>query len=234
MAIAIRPGNERGFFDFGWLKTFHSFSFAGYYDPRFMGFKSLRVINEDRIAAGKGFARHPHHNMEIITFVISGALKHEDSTGTGSIIEAGQVQRMSAGTGITHSEYNASKTDELHLLQIWITPDRQGLEPGYEEKDLRGVIRPNDWILLASPKGDATSLTIHQDCRLSMADLEPGKQLEYTLKPQRALWLQVVKGDIGANGATLKAGDGAGISGENLAVQALSQKAQVLLFDLSQ
>src|SRR5581483_6147136 len=191
--IQIRPSKERGGGDYGWLNTRHTFSFDRYYDPRWMGFRSLRVINEDWVAPGGGFPTHPHRDMEIITYVLEGELEHKDSMGNGSIIRPGDGQRMSAGTGVRHSEANPSKTNPVHLLQIWIVPDRQGHEPGYEQKSFpedekRGRLR-----LIASPNGAGGSVTIHQDAKLYVALLSPGQQVERKLAAGRYSWLQVAK-----------------------------------------
>jgi len=231
--IDIRHSNERGGGDYGWLNTRHTFSFDQYHDPRFMGFRSLRVINEDVVAPGGGFPTHPHRDMEIITYVLEGALEHKDSLGTGSVIRPGDGQRMSAGRGIRHSETNASKKDPVHLLQIWITPDRHGYEPSYEQKafpeeEKRGKLR-----LIASPDGAEGSVTIHQDARLYVALLSPGEEVTRPLGKGRYAWLQVAKGAIEFNGKALQQGDGAAVSDESrLSIEATSD-AEVLLFDLT-
>ena len=231
--IDIRHSNERGGGDYGWLNTRHTFSFDQYHDPRFMGFRSLRVINEDVVAPGGGFPTHPHRDMEIITYVLEGALEHKDSLGTGSVIRPGDGQRMSAGRGIRHSETNASKKDPVHLLQTWITPDRHGYEPSYEQKafpeeEKRGKLR-----LIASPDGAEGSVTIHQDARLYVALLSPGEEVTRPLGKGRYAWLQVAKGAIEFNGKALQQGDGAAVSDESrLSIEATSD-AEVLLFDLT-
>jgi hypothetical protein len=231
--ITIRKGSERGHFDHGWLDTYHTFSFAGYYDPRFMRFRTLRVINEDRVAGGGGFMPHDHRDMEIITVVLEGALEHKDSMGNGSVIRPGDIQRMSAGTGVTHSEFNASKTDPVHLLQIWIFPDRQGHEPGYEQKTMSLEERANRLQLLASPDGAELSVTIHQDVRLYASKLQRGSNLLTELADGRHAWIQVVRGEIDLNGQLLAAGDGAQMSNEaSLNLKAVS-KTEFLLFDLA-
>ena len=231
--INIRHSEERGGGDFGWLKTHHSFSFDTYHDPRFMGFHSLRVINEDWVQAGHGFPMHPHRDMEIITYVLEGALEHKDSMGNGSTIRPGDGQRMSAGTGVRHSEANSSKTDAAHLLQIWILPDRRGHEPGYEQKvfpeaDKRGKLR-----LIASPDGTDGSVTIHQDARLYVSLLQPGQEVKHELGSGRYAWLQVAKGAVELNGQSLKQGDGAAVSNEQRLIVKGTKDAEVLLFDLA-
>lgn len=231
--INIRHSEERGGGDFGWLKTHHSFSFDTYHDPRFMGFRSLRVINEDWVQAGHGFPMHPHRDMEIITYVLEGALEHKDSMGNGSTIRPGDGQRMSAGTGVRHSEANSSKTDAAHLLQIWILPDRRGHEPGYEQKvfpeaDKRGKLR-----LIASPDGTDGSVTIHQDARLYVSLLQPGQEVKHEPGSGRYAWLQVAKGAVELNGQSLKQGDGAAVSNEQRLIVKGTKDAEVLLFDLA-
>jgi redox-sensitive bicupin YhaK (pirin superfamily) len=228
--ITIRKAGERGHFDHGWLNTYHTFSFADYYDPAFMGFRTLRVINEDRVKAGGGFGTHGHRDMEIISYVIEGELAHRDSMGTGSVIRPGDVQRMSAGTGVTHSEMNPSQENGVHFLQIWIVPERRGIEPGYEQKtfpegELRGRLR-----LVASPDGAAGSVTIHQDVKLYSA-LLAGESVAHSYAPQRYGWVQVTRGDVEVNGLKLSAGDGAAISDESAVT--ISGSGEVLLFDLN-
>lgn len=228
--ITIRKAGERGHFDHGWLNTYHTFSFADYYDPAFMGFRTLRVINEDRVKAGGGFGTHAHRDMEIISYVLEGELAHRDSMGTGSVIRPGDVQRMSAGTGVMHSEMNPSQENGVHFLQIWIVPERRGIEPGYEQKtfpegELRGRLR-----LVASPDGAAGSVTIHQDVNLYSA-LLAGESVAHSYAPQRYGWVQVTRGDVEVNGLKLSAGDGAAISDENAVT--ISGSGEVLLFDLN-
>lgn len=229
--IDIRPSAERGEGDFGWLKTQHSFSFDTYHDPRFMGFRSLRVINEDWVQAGHGFPMHPHRDMEIITYVLDGAIEHQDSMGNGSIIRPGDGQRMSAGTGVRHSEANASKTEAAHLLQIWILPDRRGHEPGYEQKAFPEAEKRGRLRLIASPDGADGSVTIHQDAKLYASLLNPGQAVKHELRKGRYAWLQVARGAVELNGQSLNQGDGAAISDERLTVKA-TEDAEVLLFDL--
>lgn len=228
--ITIRKAGERGHFDHGWLNTHHTFSFADYYDPAFMGFRTLRVINEDRVKAGGGFGTHGHRDMEIISYVLEGELAHRDSMGTGSVIRPGDVQRMSAGTGVTHSEMNPSQENGVHFLQIWIVPERRGIEPGYEQKtfpegELRGRLR-----LVASPDGAEGSVTIHQDVNLYSA-LLAGESVAHSYAPQRYGWVQVTRGDVEVNGLKLSAGDGAAISDESAVT--ISGSGEVLLFDLN-
>jgi len=231
--ITIRPSKQRGGGDHGWLNTRHSFSFDTYYDPRFMGFRSLRVINEDVVQPGHGFPMHPHRDMEIITYVLEGALEHQDSLGTGSVIRPGDGQRMSAGKGIRHSEKNPSLSDPAHLLQIWILPERPGLEPSYEQKafpeeEKRGKLR-----LIAAPGGEDDSVTIHQDAKLYVSLLEPGEEVSHQLGKGRHAWLQVAKGTVDLNGKSLTQGDGTAISNEQkLSVKGL-ESAEILLFDLA-
>jgi len=231
--INIRRSNERGGGDYGWLNTRHTFSFDQYHDPRFMGFRSLRVINEDKVAPGGGFPTHPHRDMEIITYILEGALEHKDSLGTGSVIRPGDGQRMSAGRGIRHSEMNSSPTESVHLLQIWIMPDRSGHEPSYEQKafpdeEKRGKLR-----LIASPDGKDGSVTIHQDAKLYGSLLEPGQQVQHELGKGRYAWLQVAKGAVELNGRPLHQGDGAAVSDEQKLTIKGTADAEVLLFDLA-
>jgi len=231
--INIRRSAERGGGDFGWLKTQHSFSFDTYHDPRFMGFRSLRVINEDWVQAGHGFPMHPHRDMEIITYVLDGALEHKDCMGNGSIIRPGDGQRLSAGTGVRHSEANASMTEAAHLLQIWILPDRRGHEPGYEQKAFREAEKQGRLRLIASPDGDDGSVTIHQDARLYVSLLQPGPEVKHELGKGHYGWLQVAKGTVELNGQSLNQGDGAAISDERGLTIKGTKDAEVLLFDLA-
>jgi quercetin 2,3-dioxygenase len=231
--INIRRSEDRGGGNFGWLNTRHTFSFDQYHDPRFMGFRSLRVINEDVVAPAEGFPTHPHRDMEIITYVLQGALEHKDSLGTGSVIRPGDGQRMSAGRGIRHSEMNSSPTNPVHLLQIWIMPDKSGHEPSYEQKafpndEKRGKLR-----LIASPNGQDGSVTIHQDAKLFVSLLSPGQEVRHHLAKSRHAWLQVAKGEVDLNGNTLKQGDGAAISEEQQLNIKGKKEAEVLLFDLA-
>jgi redox-sensitive bicupin YhaK (pirin superfamily) len=231
--IRNRKSDERGHFDHGWLQTYHTFSFSRYYDPRHMGFRSLRVMNEDWIAPGQGFGTHGHDNMEIVTYVLEGALAHRDSLGSGDVLHPGELQRMTAGTGISHSEFNASATDPVHLYQIWLLPEREGLEPSYEQKAISPEERHNRLRLVASPDGRDGSLTIRQDARLFLGSLDQDRELVYALPADRHAWLQVLRGSVEFNGAIMSAGDGAAVSDETaLAVRAQSP-SEVLLFDLA-
>ncbi len=231
--IEIRKSAERGQFDFGWLDTRHTFSFGDYYDPAHMNFRQLRVLNEDRVKAGAGFPTHPHRDMEILSYVVEGALEHKDSMGTGSVIRPGDVQRMSAGTGVTHSEYNPSKSEGAHFLQIWIVPEKRGLQPGYEQKRFEDEEKWDRLRLVASHDGRDGSIRIHQDVSVYAALLEKDRETMHMLDPGRHGWLQVVRGRVALNGQELSAGDGAAASGErSLTVHALDG-AEVLLFDLA-
>jgi redox-sensitive bicupin YhaK (pirin superfamily) len=231
--INVRRSDERGGGDFGWLNTKHTFSFDQYHDPKFMGFRSLRVINEDWVQGGHGFPMHPHRDMEIITYVLDGALEHKDSMGNGSTIRPGDGQRMSAGTGVRHSEGNSSKTDPAHLLQIWILPDRLGHEPGYEQKAFPEAEKRGKFRLIASPDGKDGSVTIHQDARLYASLLKPEEEVMHELGKGRYAWLQVAKGAVELNGKSLKQGDGATVSDEKILKVKGTEDAEVLLFDLA-
>jgi len=231
--IKIRRANERGHANYGWLDTYYTFSFANYYDRNHMGFRSLRVLNDDRIDPGQGFGSHPHKDMEIITYILDGALAHKDSTGGGSVIRPGDVQRMSAGTGVVHSEFNHSDTEPIHLLQIWIEPDTLGVEPGYEEKsfadeDKRGQLR-----LIASPDARDGSLTIRQDAFVYTTVLEKGEETGVDLASGRHAWVQVARGTVKVNGEYLADGDGAAVSDETRLAIAGVESAEVLIFDLA-
>jgi redox-sensitive bicupin YhaK (pirin superfamily) len=231
--ITLRKSADRGHFDHGWLNTYHTFAFGGYRDLRYRGFRSLRVINEDYVQPGYGFPEHDHQNMEIVTYVLAGTLAHRDSMGNGERIRPGDVQRMTAGSGITHSEMNPSDSETVHLLQIWLFPEQDGLEPGYEQKHFPFAERQNRLQLVASRDGRDGSLTIHQHVDLFAAVLAPGTAITHTLRPGRHAWLQLVRGSVELNGSqTLEAGDGAAISEEStIALQATSE-AELLLFDL--
>jgi quercetin 2,3-dioxygenase len=230
--ITIRPANERGHTEFGWLDSRHTFSFGEYQDYDHMGFHSLRVINDDRVAPGGGFPTHPHRDMEILTWVLDGALQHKDSLGTGSVIRAGDLQRMSAGTGILHSEFNASKTEPVHFLQIWIFPEKRGLTPGYAQRSFPAAERTGQLRLLASRDGRDGSLSFHQDASLYAAALEPGQRVRHTLTPGRAAWIQVAAGAVTLNGKPLKTGDGAAVPDEKELELVGVEKGETLLFDL--
>jgi redox-sensitive bicupin YhaK (pirin superfamily) len=231
--ITVRRSAERGHFDHGWLDTYHTFSFSRYYDPRHMGFRALRVINEDRIRPGRGFGTHPHEDMEIITYVLDGGLAHRDSLGTGSVIRPGELQRMTAGTGIAHSEFNASETHAVHLYQIWILPEREGLEPSYEQRAFPETERTDRLRLVASPEGAEGSLIIRQNARLYLGSLGDGREVHHELAPRRHAWLQVLRGRVVLDGSSLEAGDGAAISGEPSLTVRADGAAEVMLFDLS-
>lgn len=231
--IRVRKSADRGHFDHGWLDTYHSFSFSGYYDPGHMGFRSLRVINEDRVRPGRGFGTHPHEDMEIVTYVLEGGLAHRDSLGTGSTIVPGELQRMTAGTGITHSEFNPSATEPVHLYQIWLLPEREGLEPSYEQKGFPPEGRLNRLALVASPDGSEGSLTIRQDARLFLATLEPDRGVSHALPPGRHAWLQMLRGNVVLNGLRLAEGDGAAVSEESALNIRSEGNSEVLLFDLA-
>jgi len=231
--ITLRPGAERGRSERDWLSSRHSFSFADYDDPRHMGFRSLRVINEDRVQPGAGFPTHGHRDMEIVTYVVAGALEHKDSLGTGSVIRPGDVQRMTAGTGVTHSEYNPSRSEPVHFLQIWILPERQGLPPGYEQRafpptEMQGRLR-----LVAARDGREGSVTLHQDARLFAARLAAGDEILHRVAPGRHAWVQVVRGSLVLNGTGMVQGDGAAASGEAQLDIRAREPAEVLLFDLA-
>ena len=231
--IRVRKSSERGHFAHGWLDTFHTFSFADYHDPAHMGFRKLRVINEDRVAAGEGFPPHSHRDMEIITVVLAGKVEHQDSLGNKTTIAPGEVQRMSAGTGVTHSEVNPSKTEVLHLLQIWILPEKPGLTPGYEQRAFSPEERLNRLCLAASRNPKNSALTLYQDVELYVSKLEAGKTLEFSLKSGRHAWLQMTSGILELNGQALQAGDGAAVSQEQTLKMLALKPAEFLLFDLA-
>lgn len=231
--ITIRPAGERGHTDFGWLDSRHTFSFGDYMDYGQMGFHSLRVINDDRVAGGGGFPTHPHRDMEIITWVLSGALEHKDSLGTGSVIRAGDVQRMTAGSGILHSEFNASKTEPVHFLQIWIVPEKRGLKPGYAQTSFPVAERKGQLKLVASRDARDGSVSINQDASVYAAALSPGQKVTHTLAPRRAGWVQVATGSVMLNGKSLKAGDGAAVENETAVELIGVDTGEALLFDLA-
>ena len=228
--IELRHRNERGHFDHGWLDTYHTFSFDRYYDSQHMGFRTLLVINEDRVAPGQGFGTHPHRDMEIITYILEGALEHKDSMGTGSIIRPGEIQRMSAGTGVTHSEFNPSKNEPVHLLQIWIRPETKGITPSYEQKAFKRDEMRGQFHLIAAREPTDGAVKIHQDVRLFATTLD-NQTLEYKLSHGRYAWLQVARGSIALNGIELQAGDGAAVA--ETAMLNISGKGEALLFDLN-
>ena len=231
--LTVRKAEDRGHFNFGWLDTKHTFSFGEYYDPAHMGFSILRVINDDRVAPGGGFPTHPHRDMEIVTYVLDGALAHKDSLGNGSEILPGDVQRMSAGTGIRHSEYNARADQPVHLLQIWLMPEKQGAEPGYEQKMFGAAEKRDALRLVASPDGSEGSVTIHTDARLYASILGKDAKVAFAPQPGRAAWLHVARGSITVGGHVLKEGDAiASTGGETLAAQGMDSESEILLFDL--
>ena len=229
--ITIRKSNERGHFDHGWLNTFHTFSFADYYDPSNMGFRALRVINEDTVAPGGGFGTHAHRDMEIVTYVLEGGLAHRDSMGNGGVISPGEVQRMSAGTGVRHSEMNASDKDSVHFLQIWIIPERGGITPSYEQKRFEAADRRGRLRLIASPDAREGAVKLHQDVEIYSSLLD-GQNVTHTFKPGRSGWIQVARGEAEVNGHKLVAGDGAAVVDERT-INIGGRGSEVLLFDLS-
>jgi hypothetical protein len=231
--IELRPAGERGHADHGWLDSWHSFSFAGYHDPRHMGFGALRVINEDRVAAGTGFGTHGHRDMEIVSYVLDGALAHKDSMGNGSVIRPGDVQRMSAGTGVMHSEFNARQDGATHFLQIWIEPERRGIEPGYEERRFEAADKRGRLRLIASPDGADGSVTIHQQVRLYAALLEGDERARLEIAPGRRAYVHVARGSVSLNGTPLSAGDAAKLVGEAAVELDRGVGAEVLVFDLA-
>ena len=229
---AIRHADERGLANLGWLNSRHTFSFGHYYDPKFMGFGPLRVINEDRVKPGQGFGTHGHKNMEILTYVIEGALAHKDSMGTGSVIRPGDVQRMSAGTGIRHSEFNASKTEPVHFLQIWITPEKDGIQPSYEEKTFSPAEKQGELRLIGSRDARNGSLEIHQDVDLYATRLSTAQSVTHSLGDGRKVWVQVVRGSVTLNETELRAGDGVALEGAQSIELTGRSDAEVLLFDM--
>jgi redox-sensitive bicupin YhaK (pirin superfamily) len=231
--IRIRKASERGHADHGWLNTYHTFSFAGYYDQKHMGFRELRVINEDRVQPKEGFPTHPHRDMEIITYVLKGALEHKDSMGNGSVIRPGEVQRMSAGTGITHSEFNHSGSELVHFLQIWILPNKESVKPSYEQKIFTDEEKLNNLQLIASQDGRNGSVTIHQDVNLYASIIEQHKEVVYHVPAGRHARLQVARGSVELNGNSLDSGDGVAVSNEDYFTIIGKEKADVLIFDLA-
>jgi len=231
--MTIRSAEERGHADHGWLDSHHTFSFANYYDPAHMGFRALRVINEDRVQPGQGFGTHPHRDMEILSYVLEGALEHKDSMGTGSVIRPDDVQRMSAGTGVTHSEFNASKTDLVHFLQIWLVPAKQGIRPGYEQKAFGRAEKLGRLRVVASPDGRDGSVTIHTDAIVYAGLFEEGQKAELPIAPGRSVWVHVARGTVKVNGRDLKAGDAAAIQQEELVRIEGVRAGEVLVFNLA-
>jgi quercetin 2,3-dioxygenase len=230
--IDIRKSEERGHADHGWLDTRFSFSFADYLDPKHVHFRTLRVMNDDRVAGGGGFPMHPHADMEIVTYVLEGALQHKDSMGNGSVIKPGDIQYMSAGTGVTHSEFNASKTEPVHLYQIWMFPEKKGLKPVYDQKNFTEAEKRGKLRLIASPDGRDGSVKIRQDNELYATVLGKGESVKHALKPERHAYVQVARGSVKLNGTELETGDGAAISAEKVVELTGVQDAEVLLFDL--
>jgi redox-sensitive bicupin YhaK (pirin superfamily) len=231
--LTVRRAADRGQADYGWLDSRHTFSFGEYYDPRHMGFRALRVINDDRVAPGQGFGTHPHRDMEIISYVLEGALEHRDSMGTGSVIRPGDVQRMSAGTGVTHSEYNASRSEPVHFLQIWIVPDVRGLAPSYEQKHFAPRERRGKLRVVASPDGRDGSISVHNDVVLHAGLFDEGERATLALASGRMAWVQVASGEARVNGTTLAAGDGAAISDETRVQIEGVADSELLIFDLA-
>lgn len=229
--MKVRASNERGRTEIDWLDSYHSFSFNYYHDPEYVHFRSLRVINEDYVKGGAGFAPHSHQNMEIITYILSGELAHKDSLGNGSIIKAGEIQRMSAGTGITHSEYNASQTNPVHLLQIWIIPEKKAIEPGYEQKAIS--LTNGQWQLIASKEASETVVKIHQDADLYVTKLLANQSINYKMSPNRYVWVQIAKGSVFLNDKLLNQGDGVAISEETNLTFLAKTDSEILLFDLA-
>jgi redox-sensitive bicupin YhaK (pirin superfamily) len=231
--IVVRPAAERGRANFGWLDSRHTFSFGEYYDPRFMGFRALRVINEDRVLPGHGFPTHPHRDMEILSYVLDGALEHKDSMGTGSVIRPGDVQRMSAGTGVLHSEANPSKEKGVHFLQIWLLPGQRGIEPSYEQKRFEDAEKQGRLRLVGAPDARDGAIAIHQDVDLYAGRFADGESTRFTLRPGRHAWVQVARGAVTLNGQPLNQGDGAAVSDEPGLDIAGTEDAEILVFDLA-
>lgn len=231
--LTVRKADERGYANHGWLKSYHTFSFASYYDPQQMGFRTLRVMNEDRLTAGKGFGTHAHENMEIVSYVLEGELEHKDSMGNGEVLRPGEFQRITAGTGITHSEFNPSTENVTHFYQIWIRPEREGIEPSYEQRAFDKEHRQDRLQLVASRDGADGSLVIHQDAQIYLADLTGGKEIAYDIAIERHVWLQVLRGELNVNGQVLQAGDAAALSQVPHAQLLAESQAEFMLFDLA-
>ncbi len=230
--IELRKSEDRGYFDHGWLKTYHSFSFASYFDPTQLGFSDIRVINDDIVKQGGGFGTHPHHDMEIFTYVLKGALEHKDSMGTGSVIHPGDVQMMSAGSGITHSEFNHSADEAVHLLQIWIVPNKKAVKPRYQQVHFEDSQKRGKLKLIISPEGEDGSLSCYQDIRVYAALLDGAEKIDFELKNNRFAYIHIAKGELNLNGTSLKAGDGAKIRNEAKLELTKGKSAEFLLFDL--
>ncbi len=231
--INVRKAADRGYADHGWLKAFHTFSFAGYVDRDHVQFRSLRVMNEDRVAPGQGFGTHPHNDMEIVTYVLEGALEHKDSMGNGEVLRPGEFQRMTAGTGITHSEFNPSSDEPVHLYQIWLFPDRKGHTPSYEQKRFPDEQLHNSLRVVASPDAEEGSLAIHQDAKIFLSKLDAGQSVEHPVAESRHAWLQVLRGKVTLNGKSLDTSDGAAVSDERLLKIEADGDAEIMLFDLA-
>lgn len=231
--ILIRRAADRGHFDHGWLNTSHTFSFGEYRDPEHHRFRTLRVMNEDKVAAGQGFGTHPHRDMEIVTYVLSGELEHKDSMGNGEVLRPGEFQRMTAGTGITHSEFNPSRTEPVHLYQIWILPEQKGIEPSYEQKQFSAAERHNRLRLVAAPDAADDSLLIHQDVRIYLSTLDTGAMVSHALAVGRHAWVQVLRGEVELNGESLLTSDGAAVSEEQFLKVIATTDAEVMVFDLA-
>lgn len=229
--ITLRPSKERGHFNHGWLDTYHTFSFADYFDRNHMHFRSLRVINEDKVAAGQGFGTHSHKDMEIITYILDGTIEHKDSMGNSEQIKPGEIQRMTAGSGVTHSEYNPSAAKPLHLLQIWILPEEKDLTPGYEQKKIRDA--KNEFILIASPRPGKEQVKIHQDAKIYVCKLEKDKKAELPVEKGRHAWVQIARGGVLMNDEILRTGDGASVSDETRLSFTANQDSEILVFDLA-
>jgi redox-sensitive bicupin YhaK (pirin superfamily) len=232
MKMTVRKANERGHAEHGWLDTYHTFSFAEYYDPQWMGYRSLRVINDDLVMPGMGFGTHPHRDMEIITYILSGALQHKDSMGNGRVIGTGEVQYMAAGTGVQHSEFNPAKDEAVHLLQIWIQPDQKGVKPRYAEKSFKDA-QTGKLHLVTSKTGRDGSIAIHQDADLWLSKLNPADTVTHNLKPGRHAWVHVAEGEVTLNGKTLTGGDAVAIDESGALELSAAKPSQVLLFDLN-
>lgn len=231
--IHVRKAQVRGHANHGWLDTYHTFSFASYQDHNHIRFRSLRVMNEDIVAPGQGFGTHPHNDMEIVTYVLQGALEHKDSMGNGEVLRPGEFQRMTAGTGITHSEFNPSRTEPVHLYQIWLFPERKGIEPSYEQKRFPEEERHNQLRLVASRNAENGSLLIHQDARIYLSQLDAGQLITHVLPEGRHAWLQVLRGGVALNGVPLETSDGAAVSEETLLTIQAKSDAEIMLFDLA-
>ena len=231
--VTVRRSHQRGHADHGWLNSYHTFSFAGYQDPNHMGFRSLRVMNEDRVAPGQGFGRHPHRDMEIVSYVLEGALEHKDSMGNGSVLHAGDFQRITAGTGVEHSEFNPSATEPVHFYQIWLFPDQHGLKPSYEERSFSTSEKQNRLRLVASHDGREGSLTLHQDADVFLSNLETGASVSHQIRPGRHAWVQVMRGSVRVGDIILNESDAAAISKQSKLQIVAVEPAEVMLFDLN-